>query len=126
MGRFEARAAGAKNALKDKGHQIRNAISLSLIIMSDESSTARPGESTPTLGFNKDTPDSQIWTIEEKRILKSHIDGYRAAPRKTKSSYVAAKVIPEIKKAWNGRYDKTKMKNDRALKKEWDKKKNVS
>lgn len=83
-------------------------------------------KSTPNLAFSKDTPDSQIWTSEEKSILKSHVEGYRAAPRKTKSSYVAVKVIPEIKRCWKGRYDKKRLKDDRDLKKEWDKKKNVS
>jgi hypothetical protein len=83
-------------------------------------------DSTPPLEFNKDTPDSQIWTSEEKRILKSHVDGYRGAERKTKSVYVVVKVIPDIKHSWNGQYDKKELKKDRSLKKEWDKKKDVS
>ncbi|KAF8961700.1 hypothetical protein BDZ97DRAFT_1921028 [Flammula alnicola] len=42
--------------------------------------------------FDNDTPDSQIWTAKEKMILKAHLEGYRGAPRKTKSSYVATTV----------------------------------
>ncbi|KAF8955816.1 hypothetical protein BDZ97DRAFT_1926279 [Flammula alnicola] len=76
--------------------------------------------------FDNDTPDSQIWTAKEKMILKAHLEGYRGAPRKTKSSYVATTVVPEIKETWKGRYDKKNMKKDRAIKKEWEKKKYVS
>lgn len=112
---------------KTNEDQIRNTALLSFTTMTDRNEdTSGSKESTPALAFSKDTPDSQIWTAEEKRVLQSHIEGYRAAPRKTKSSYVVGKVIPEIKKCWKGRYDKKKTKSDRDLKKEWDKKKNVS
>ncbi|KAF8952544.1 hypothetical protein BDZ97DRAFT_1768397 [Flammula alnicola] len=59
-----------------------------------------------------------IWTAKEKMILKAHLEGYRGAPRKTNRS--------EIKETWKGRYDKKNMKKDRAIKKEWEKKKYVS
>lgn len=75
--------------------------------------------------FDKNTAEYRIWKVEEKIILKSHIEGYRGAPRKKKSIYVAEKVVPEIKACWNGRYDKKKLKKDKELRKEWEKKKQV-
>jgi len=89
----------------------------------NESATVNP--SPAAFEGNDATADSQIWTAEEKRILKSHIAGYRSAPRKTKSCYVAQKVIPEIKNSWLGRYNKKKLKKEPMVKKEWDKKKDV-
>ena len=69
--------------------------------------------------------DNQIWTPEEKVILKSHVDGYRGAQRKEKARFVVAEVIPKIKFYWKGQYDQNKLKKDRALKKEWGNKKEV-
>ena len=69
--------------------------------------------------------DNQIWTPEEKVVLKSHVDGYRSAQRKEKARFVVAEVIPKIKFYWKGRYDRNKLKKDGELKKEWGKKKEV-
>jgi hypothetical protein len=82
-------------------------------------------EPVPAFDFDKNTPEYRIWKVEEKIILRSHIEGYRGAPRKKKSTYIAEKVIPEIKACWDGRYDKKKLKKDKELRKEWDKKKQV-
>jgi len=82
-------------------------------------------EPVPAFDFDKNTPEYRIWKVEEKVILRSHIQGYRGAPRKKKARYIAEKVIPEIKACWDGRYDKKKLKKDKELRKEWDKKKQV-
>lgn len=88
-------------------------------------------EPTPTPSSNVDDDpataevDNQIWTPEEKVILKSHVDGYRSALRNLKAKFVVAQVIPKIKVYWKGRYDRKKLKKDRELKKEWNKKKEV-
>lgn len=99
-----------------------------MTVMPDTETQDTGHEETPPLAFdfNNDTPDSQIWTSQEKTILKSHIEGYRSALRKTKSAYVVAKVIPEIKASWHGRFDRKKLKKDREVNKEWAKKKDVS
>ena len=83
------------------------------------------GEPVPAFDFDKNTAEYRIWKVEEKIVLKSHIEGYRGALRKKKSIYVAEKVVPEIKACWNGRYDKKKLKKDKELRKEWEKKKQV-
>jgi len=82
-------------------------------------------EPPPAVELEGDSPDSQIWKADENAILKSHIQGYRAAGRKKKATYVMNKVVPEIRATWNGRYDKKELKKDRTVKKEWDKKKQV-
>lgn len=69
--------------------------------------------------------DNQIWMKEEKEILKSHVEGYRAARPKTKLKFVIEKVIPKFKAYWKGRYDGKKLKKDKDLKQEWAKKKDV-
>ncbi|KAF8956035.1 hypothetical protein BDZ97DRAFT_1925910 [Flammula alnicola] len=82
-------------------------------------------ENDPQIDTNMDDdgPDSQIWTAKEKALLKAHVEGYRAAPRKTKASYIVNTVIPKIKELWKGRYSKKSMNNDSGLKSEWAKKK---
>jgi len=70
--------------------------------------------------------NSRIWTPEEKAILRSHIEGYHSSPKNFKAKYVAKKVIPEIKACWRGRYDKKKLKSDEGVRKEWEKKKEVT
>lgn len=90
----------------------------------DPQATSNNSTPAPFQG-NDDSPESQIWTAEERRILKFHVEGYRNALRKTKAAYVAKTVIPEIKSSWKGRYDKKNLKKDKGLKKEWDKKKDV-
>ena len=96
--------------------------------MADPTPNRSPGLEEPPAAFQVegDTPGSQIWTTEEKTILRSHVEGYRSAGRQKKSAYVVKEVIPQIKASWRGRYDKKRLKNNRALKKEWDKKKDVS
>jgi len=86
----------------------------------------RNDELPPAIQLEGDTPDSQIWKASEITILQSHIRGYRGAGRKKKASYIVTVVIPQIKKAWNGRYARKELKKDRALQKEWDKKKKVN
>ena len=96
--------------------------------MAEINPTGSPSPAEPSLAFQPDgdTPDSQIWKASEKAILQSHIQGYRGAPSKQKSSYIIREVIPEIKKDWNNRYMRKKLKKDPALQKEWDKKKKVN
>lgn len=69
--------------------------------------------------------DNQIWMKEEKDILKSHAEGYRAAAPKAKLKFVIDKVIPKFKAYWNGRYAGKKLKKDKNMKQEWAKKKDV-
>ncbi len=69
--------------------------------------------------------DNQIWTPEEKLILKAHVEGYRGTPRRSKAKFVVAEVIPKIKGYWKRRYDRKKLRNNGELKKEWTKKKEV-
>jgi len=81
---------------------------------------------SPAFEFGGDKRDSEIWTAAEIAILRSHVQGYRAAAHKKKTTYVQKVVILEIKAAWNGRYARKRMKKDSSIQEEWDKKKNVS
>jgi hypothetical protein len=88
--------------------------------------------STPVPSLNPDehvadlaADDNQIWTAGEKAILKSHVEGYRGSPRKSKAKFVVDEVIPRIKTFWRGRYDRKKLSKDPELRKEWRKKKEV-
>jgi len=67
--------------------------------MADPTPNRSPGLEEPPAAFQVegDTPGSQIWTTEEKTILRSHIEGYRLAGRQKKSAYVVKEVIPQIK-----------------------------
>ena len=60
------------------------------------------GEPVLAFDFDKNTAEYRIWKVEEKIVLKSHIEGYRGTLQKKKSIYVAEKVIPKIKACWNG------------------------
>lgn len=95
--------------------------------MTDPTPNPSSSQDEPQLeyGFEEDTPEFQIWKAEEKAILRSHVEGYRGSPRKTKSAYVAQQVLPQIKACWNGRYDKRNLKKDKSVRKEWEKKKEV-
>lgn len=72
-----------------------------------------------------ETPDSDIWTVKEKALLKASIQGYRDSPKRKKAAFIAKKVVPKIKDLWNGRYSKTSMAKDKEVKAEWAKKKKV-
>jgi len=82
-------------------------------------------EPPPSVQLEGDSPESQIWKADENAILKSHIQGYRAAGHRKKAPYVMNNVVPEIRATWNGRYDRKELKKNRMVKQEWDKKKQV-
>jgi len=83
-------------------------------------------EPPPAIQLASNTPDSEIWKASESAILRSHVRGYRGAPSKQKAKYILTVVITEIKKDWNNRYARKKLKKDPALQKEWDNKKRVN
>ncbi len=58
------------------------------------------------------TSPSAIWTAEERAVLQKSIEGYRNAPKNKKASFIAQKVVPEIKLKWKGRYSKKIMLKD--------------
>lgn len=71
-------------------------------------------------------PGLSIWKNEESAILRANVAGYRAAPRKEKSRWVAKNVVPLIKAVFGETYKKKYTEKDSTLLKQWDKKKLVS
>ena len=83
-------------------------------------------EPPPAFQLAGDIPDCQIWKVNERAVLLSHVAGYQAAASKMKANYILRNVLDDIKKIWNKRYSRKNLKKDAAVQKEWDKKKKVN